>query len=1374
MKLLRIAVLVVIICVTLKPSFAKDPPEIPDSLKPWVDWVLHDHEEEYLCIPQHNDRSQLRCSWPTELTLSLNDKGGTFAQQWFVKYESWITLPGNDLHWPQNVRVNNKPVVVLKKDGQPKIKFQKGIYEIKGDLNWNRLPEHLKIPSDSALVSLLINDKRIDFPNIDDQGRLWLQARMDIEEKIENRLNIQSFRMIDDRIPPRIVLFMNLDVAGSAREIILGPAFSPEKFIPVSLESSLPARVEQDGRIRMQIRPGQWTLNLTVRHTGPIHSFTFDKPEDGFWPDEEVWVFYARSNLRIVEIEGVPSIDPQQTSLPENWRGYPAYHMAAGSTMKFKEIKRGDPNPAPDQLTLQRDIWLRFDGSGYAIQDRISGEKNNDWRLEMNPPLTLGRVSVDGMEQFITMRDDTDRAGVELRKGRIQLTADIEYSGSISKLPLTGWDHDFQKVNGKLFLPPGYRILHAAGIDNIPVTWLTRWTLLDLFIVLIVSIAVARLYSRKLAAVAFVMLVLIYHEPGAPRLIWLAILVGTALLRYLPDGKFKKVVKIYQGCIAVLLIAMIVPFVIKELRVGIYPQLEKPWKAMAVSYPLRQAAPSALPAEEPQAMGETDAVKKSRSFGLADLEEKTASSIKGKLRSERSYYRSRKQVAQYDPSVSNQTGPGLPAWKWNTVYLNSGPVQRGQQIVLTLTGPGTNLVLSFVRVALLILFALGIFGVRYKTGGGLQFPDLKAVLLIPFLISLLFMPHISSADEIPSPAMFEELQKRLLEKDDCFPACADISEMNINITPDDLDITMNVDSQVDVNVPVAGSPRHWLPKEIFIDNKKAEALFKTDSGLWVLMPAGRHELVLKGKLPKYNTIQLPLPLKPHRINISQKGWTSEGVHQDGRIDNQIQFKRITEEDSLSNQVLDTGVLPPFALVERRLLLGLVWKIENRVERIGPQGSAIVLDIPLLEGESVITEGIQVSNGKAQINLDARTGQIQWESVMDRADEIVLRHAETGMWTEIWQVDVSPVFHMEYEGIPVVMHKHGNRWNPQWHPWPGEVVRLGISRPAGIEGQTITVDKSHLEVRPGQRATDCKLTLSVRSSQGGQHTIILPENVQLQEVRIGGKIQSIRQEGRNVPLPITPGLQKIVLQWRGQEGMSTNFETPEVNLGLQNANANIDVYLPHNRWPLYLLGPRLGPAILFWSVVIVIALAALGLSRTELTPLECRHWFLLGIGMSQSNMAFTLLVAGWLVALHLRKKARPDMDKKVFNLMQTGIVILTVFAMGALIYSISRGLLGHPDMNIMGNGSGSGLLRWYQDYSSEELPRARVFSIPMINYRLAMLAWALWISFYLISILKWGWKNFTDPTIWHSIPKKIKPSKKDRKDDPKGKTEANDQ
>jgi len=203
--------------------------------------------------------------------------------------------------------------------------------------------------------------------------------------------------------------------------------------------------------------------------------------------------------------------------------------------MRFKEIKRGDPVPAPDQLSLQRNIWLRFDGSGYTIQDTITGAKNTDWRLEMNLPTQLGRVTVDGMEQYITRRDGSNRTGVELRKGLLNLTADSLYEAGRTRLPATGWDHDFQQVGARLFLPPGWRLLNATGADAVSGTWIKRWTLLDFFIVLIFTVAVARLYTKPLALLAFVTLVLMYHEQSAPRWIWLAILLGIALLRYLPQ-----------------------------------------------------------------------------------------------------------------------------------------------------------------------------------------------------------------------------------------------------------------------------------------------------------------------------------------------------------------------------------------------------------------------------------------------------------------------------------------------------------------------------------------------------------------------------------------------------------------------------------------------------------------------------------------------------------------------------------------------------------------------------------------------------------------------------------------------------------------------
>ncbi|MCK5505925.1 MAG: hypothetical protein KAJ10_12235, partial [Thermodesulfovibrionia bacterium] len=167
MKLIRISVICLIVFLTAPGAFAKEAPMIPEPLKPWVDWVLHDHEEEFLCIPQHNNSSQLRCNWPTELKITANSTGGKFKQEWLINYETWITLPGSDRHWPQNVKVNNKPVVVIKKNNSPQIKLQKGSYSITGEFRWKKIPEHLKIPAAGALVSVLVNNKKVNFPDID-------------------------------------------------------------------------------------------------------------------------------------------------------------------------------------------------------------------------------------------------------------------------------------------------------------------------------------------------------------------------------------------------------------------------------------------------------------------------------------------------------------------------------------------------------------------------------------------------------------------------------------------------------------------------------------------------------------------------------------------------------------------------------------------------------------------------------------------------------------------------------------------------------------------------------------------------------------------------------------------------------------------------------------------------------------------------------------------------------------------------------------------------------------------------------------------------------------------------------------------------------
>jgi len=196
-----------------------------------------------------------------------------------------------------------------------------------------------------------------------------------------------------------------------------------------------------------------------------------------------------------------------------------------------------------------------------------------------------------------------------------------------------------------------------------------------------------------------------------------------------------------------------------------------------------------------------------------------------------------------------------------------------------------------------------------------------------------------------------------------------------------------------------------------------------------------------------------------------------------------------------------------------------------------------------------------------------------------------------------------------------------------------------------------------------------------------------------------------------------------------------------------------VDVPRGRWLLLAGGPRLGPAVLFWSLLLVILLAAWGLGRVRQTPLAARHWALLGVGLSQVPLVAGAVVAGWLLALGLRREKGATVRRdKVFDLGQLLLLAWTLAALGVLFWSIQQGLLGTPEMQIAGNGSSASQLRWYADRAGAVPPTAWMLSVPLLIYRLAMLAWALWLALALLRWLRWGWESFTTgggwrPWIW---------------------------
>lgn len=1345
---------------------------VPEPLKPWIPWVLHGVEDQ-LCPPSYHDAGTRLCNWPAKLSLRLGGSGGEFELSARMAAPGWLPLPGDNSSWPMEVTANGREAAVLPLQGNPALYLPPGAYQISGRFLWNSPPKSLRVPPETGLIELTLDGNRRARPARDARGHIWLSQPDSGSPTQANHLSLRVFRLIDDGIPLQLHTRIQIEAAGAVREELLGPVLPPD-FIAMTIEGGLPARLEDDGRLRVQLRPGVWSIGLTARAPGQVDKLS---PSEAAapWPAEEVWSFRAHNELRVVELSGAPGIDPRQAQTPDEWRELPAYQMRPGASLAFAEKQRGNPEPEPDRLTLQRQLWLDFDGEGYSLQDHLAGALSRSWRLSAQAPIVLGRVQVDGEPQLITQHDGT--TGVEVRRGQLNLTADSRVDSAARRLPATGWNTDLQDVKTTLHLPPGWRLLAAPGADNVPDTWLSRWTLLDLFVVLIASVAALRLFGPAVAVLALVTFALTWHEPGAPRWAWLNLIAAIALLRVLPSSfeksRLRSWLQRYRWVSALALLLIAIPFAIQQARIALHPQLELLYPAVGLVE--KQAALEArteadVPAAAPMAPEAYEYAEEAIDRGIVGGYDA--------ISSKRDRKAARTSVQRLDPNVLMQTGPGVPQWSWRSAQLSwAGPVTADQTFRLWLMPPWLTRILTALSLALLAL----LFARWLELGPGrgrellqaLKRTATPASVLLALALCAGHAPRLEAQEanaiqvppEPPTPEILDELRARLLAPPDCMPACAALPRLALNVSGERLTLRLTAEAQVDSAIPLplplqmgAEQDAVWQPDSILLDGSAAD-LRRADGGtLWLRLPAGRHELTISGDLTGLAGLQLPLLLRPHRVSADTPGWLLTGVDEQGQAAEALQLLRqqatVTGEAARST---DQQALPPLLIVRRTLRLGLDWDVETSVERVGVTHTAVVVAIPLLDGEAVTGEHIRVADGKVQISLAPGQTQAGWTSRLPVTKSLKLIAPEVRDAVEVWRFDISPIWHAEFSGIAPVLHQEADWRLPTYQPWAGETVELAVTRPAAVQGQVLTLDHASLQIAPGKRATDLVLDLRLRASQGGQHALTLPEGLSVQHFYIDGQTQPPRVEGQRLVLPLRPGEQNLRVELRDADGIGWITRTPALDLGLAGVNAEVVVRMPPDRWTLLLGGPRLGPAVLFWSLMTVLVVIAFALGQIPLTPLKAWHWVLLMIGLSQVPVWAAAIVAGWLLALGVRGRVPEDLPPRRFNLMQAALALLTVVALGLLFSAVANGLLGSPNMQIAGNGSTAAELKWFQDRYENLLPRVWVLSVSIWVYRVLMLLWALWLANSLLGWLRWGWTQFSTHGIWKKKPVVAKPA-----------------
>jgi len=1342
----------------VSPANALNTDNVPDALQQWVPWVIKD-QPSILCPVIYNQNKKL-CAYPSSLKIRVKGKEGKFTQQWGVQAPSWITLPGDDKNWPSQVTVNDKIHPVIKHNGKPSLYLNEGKYIVKGQLNWHQAPKSITIPYDTGRVELIVDKKNIPVPDFR-QGKLWLKTT-DIVKSQNNRLDIQVFRKITDTIPLQLTTQLKLDVSGQPREIILEGALLAN-FKPKIINSRLPSQLDSQGRLKIQIRPGQWTLDIMSFQSQSLTSIAlpeFNDSNTSPWPETEIWVLDAQPQLRLIKVINKNSIDPNQTHLPSSWKSLPAYTMAKGESLNFDVIKRGNSEPEPDQLTLTKKIWLDFDGKGLTVNDKINGQLSSQWRLNVIDGMSLGQVTLNGQPQFIT-QNKQNQQGVEVRHGQLNLSADSRMESDTRSFSATGWDMDFNKVTGTLYLPAGWQLLSLSGANTH--AWIDQWTLLDLFMVLITAIAIYKMWGVSWGVISLVALILVWHESMSPQYIWINLAVAAVLIRSLPSGRFFRFVKGYQMVAAIVLVLILLTFMVTQIRTALYPQLV--FDNMQVSQPLyAQNVQIASPPSLMQAPVE---------MASRAREEIASSSYSDKLRFKQKRaiaVEKKSKMISVDPDAVIQTGPGLPSWSLHEYRLWwDGPVRADQTLSMILLSPAVHSLLNIVRVALVLLLAwrllnLNAFKPSNFSKGSKNNASVTAGSAPAFIGLILFGGFLSTAPiqsqaAFPDKALLDQLKKEITKPAKCLPNCAAIENMNIDLSANNLTVTLKVHAQEKTLIPLPIPIKQWMPDNISVNEKPAKGLIRRDeSTLWIQVGRGTHQVILSGRAAFLNQLQFVFPLKPHDITTKIQNWTMEGWDEQTHKISALSFLRVIDKKNAAQlSELEQNEISVYAKVSREIELGLDWQVTTTVSGMSGSAYPVILSVPLLKGESVISENIKVKNQYAIITLSQHRRTVRFSSKLAIHDRIELQASEQGQFIEKWTLSSSPIWHIQTEGIPVIYHqRNSGSFRPEWQPWPGEKIAIDVSRPQGIKGNTVTIDYSTLTLTPGEQITTAKLQFNLRSSLGGQHTIQLPENVTLQTVSINNQAMPIRETAQGLSLPISPGNQKIEIIWREARGVSTIFNSSTVDLGSNSVNSVITIKPGNNRWVLFASGPKMGPAVLFWGMFIVILIIAAGLGHIKETPLNTLQWIILGIGLSASQPGAVVIIAGSIFALRYRSTLDvTQMSRVKFNGFQILLIILIFLSITSLLAAIEQGLLGSPDMQITGNGSSMYQLNWYADRINSSLSSAMMISVPVYIYQLMMLAWSIWLAFALIKWAQWGWEQFSKQEYWRSIEGKLK-------------------
>lgn len=1337
---------------------------IPAPLQPWSDW-LKDQHPDWNCASMNQS---FECAWPGKLSLEIKPEGGHFVLFVEVLAESELPLPSSVEYRPAELeiaRLDGKPVEhsLLERDSLLFAKLPAGKYKITGSLRWDKEPREIPVPGSYAIIDVTRKGELKRGTNT-----IWFDTSENSDTS--NSFFVDVARAVSDGSPLKIETRIRIQVSGATRSMNFGKVLL-EGSVPIAITSGLPHQLSVDGKLALQVSPGVHEIRITAVVAQPVRSLRTPKPDISSWPAQETWAWFPTESFRTVEIHDATPASGELTSLPEEWKHSSVYLVPSGSEVTLKEIRRGEDRPNANALSLGRELWLDLDGSAFTSVDKFSGAMNKTFRLDALPETNLGSVTVDSEPALITTSEDGAKKGVELRGQQLNVEAvsRINHTRTISAV---GWTESVDSLYGTLHLAPAWKLLHISGAHAVTGSWLSSWTLLDVFISLLLILAAWKVLGPIFSLLVAAAAITCHSEFLDPQLLFVHLLIGIVFRAIVKDvdNWLKTFVEVFCGITFVAWLIEVLTFSKLQLTQLLFPQLESGTRYRTVLqdffltiesnflvWPLLFIFLAFL------AWGLTVIIRSGSIFraiartigiGIGSLfllgflitlftffAAKSVRSNYGAGPSTHleaqiglqqtvvssgavnynSIMRKAPQVEEDQAGKASkavQSGPARPVWRWKMFqFYFSGPVHPDTQLHFYLLPPWATRFLCLVRVIILLALAGLMFA---KLGYQVRLRSIGA--LAPAVL-LLFVFVQGASAEFPSPELLSQLEKRMEEKQCRREFCTVVKKLEIYLERDKFRVVEQITSEGTSAVALPGPADLFKVRSVTLSHVPTDALRRDAQGyLWVKVPDGESIIEATGELSKISVFTLQFLEAPLFTEFHSGDWAVEGLLPSGVIKGALRL--VPSEGAAA--VKEEVVLPSWFLITREFSLGDENRARTTVSRLGDVSQSATARVSLLPYEKITSRYLTLEGDYAVVRFSSGEQSLFFESTLGEVKNLKLvAHANPNS-SEEWKVSCSNLVRCQFQGILPVQSVTDGKQLVVWKPFPEEEASVDVRSLNSAGGELVTVDTTGHLIIWGASLLNGELSARIRNSQQQSFSLTSPSGAEIKSATLDGVASRVIVKGSEASFLLTPGTHSLSVSYSLPWSPSVFERAPKAQISAPVHNLAVRIKPSVDRWLLWTGGPSWGPAVLFWTKLILVICLTAFLSSLRLVPFGRLQGAILGIGLATLPVILIGVPLLWLFVLRYGRNISGMVPR--YRFLKTAVFLMLTLITLALFYGIvQEGLLLQPPMLVVGNSSTSYSLNWFVDHLGTELAQPWVISLPMWCWRAVMLVWSTWLA-----------------------------------------------